>query len=339
MLRLFVGNFDFEHRLAYGDGALPRRLEEINTALAPTWIAIAEAGDAVWTTSSDAPALFDRLESVGLPPVRAVGEPSELREPCQLVFWGENTWAAQFAARLKAPWSGCDPAIVRRVNSRCYKQGLEKRLGILLSGAAITRSAEELIAAIDDCHRTLGWVLKGEYGGAGREVRFCAGELSSSDLAWAAKRFRRGLAVTVEPRLDAIDEAGVQFEISPDGVVTLLGITPLMARRDGGYLGSSFIKCESLFDEWHPAIETARSAATLVAAEGYFGPLGIDAMKYRDSAGTIRFRALQDLNARYTMGRLALGLKRFPEFAERCGGIFRPTDFASGFTRPSAQLL
>ena len=43
---------------------------------------------------------------------------------------------------------------------------------------------------------------------------------------------------------------------------------------------------------------------------GYFGPLGIDAMQYRDEAGAIRLRPLQDVNARYTMGRLALGFGR-----------------------------
>jgi hypothetical protein len=43
---------------------------------------------------------------------------------------------------------------------------------------------------------------------------------------------------------------------------------------------------------------------------GYFGPLGIDAMRYRDDTGEIRLRPLQDLNARCTMGRLALGFAR-----------------------------
>jgi hypothetical protein len=52
-------------------------------------------------------------------------------------------------------------------------------------------------------------------------------------------------------------------------------------------------------------------AAHLLQRLGYFGPLGIDAMQYRADTGEIRLRPLQDLNARYTMGRLALGFGRF----------------------------
>lgn len=39
---------------------------------------------------------------------------------------------------------------------------------------------------------------------------------------------------------------------------------------------------------------------------GYFGPVGIDCMRYYDpGANCERLRVLQDLNVRWTMGRLA----------------------------------
>ncbi|MBA3315948.1 MAG: hypothetical protein H0T47_22000, partial [Planctomycetaceae bacterium] len=88
MPRLFVGNFDFEHRLAYGAGSLPRRLDEINAALAPAWMAIAEPGDAVWTPSIATGNVLERLASHGLPQLWAVTNPVELRGPHQPVFWG-----------------------------------------------------------------------------------------------------------------------------------------------------------------------------------------------------------------------------------------------------------
>jgi hypothetical protein len=59
-----------------------------------------------------------------------------------------------------------------------------------------------------------------------------------------------------------------------------------------------------------PAVETALRLATRLQKLGYFGPLGVDAMQYRDDAGRGRLRRLQDINARYTMGRLALGFRR-----------------------------
>ncbi|MBI5760512.1 MAG: hypothetical protein HZA46_18510 [Planctomycetales bacterium] len=53
-----------------------------------------------------------------------------------------------------------------------------------------------------------------------------------------------------------------------------------------------------------------------VQRRGYFGPLGIDAMLFRDDAGQTRLRPIQDVNARYTMGRLALGWRRFLKLNE-----------------------
>ncbi|OYW15327.1 MAG: hypothetical protein B7Z55_15100, partial [Planctomycetales bacterium 12-60-4] len=51
-------------------------------------------------------------------------------------------------------------------------------------------------------------------------------------------------------------------------------------------------------------------AGNELQAAGYFGPVGIDAMWYRDANGKLACRPLQDINARWTMGRLALGWRR-----------------------------
>ncbi len=327
MPTLFVGNFDFEHRLAYGDKPLPVRVEEMIAKLAPAWVAIAQPGDAVWVTSDEAAGRIEQLARLGLPAVRPVFKPHDLREPHRSVFWGENESTVSFAREWGLERHGCDPAIVSRVNSRRFKLRLETELGVALEGAACCERAFQTQDAVE----SLGgqWVLKCEFGGAGREVRFGKGLLSSQDLAWIALRIERGLAVTVEPRLDAIDEAGIQFEIHNDGHVEFLGVTPLLTRPNGGYLGSGFRDDPALIETWQEAIEVCSAAATRVAADGYFGPLGIDAMRYRDADGAIRMRPLQDLNARYTMGRLALGLRRFPEFASRLEWVFRPGDFPS----------
>jgi hypothetical protein len=63
-------------------------------------------------------------------------------------------------------------------------------------------------------------------------------------------------------------------------------------------------------EAWQPAVDIGMHVALTLQRLGYFGPLGIDAMQNRDDAGEIRLRPLQDLNARYTMGRLALGFAR-----------------------------
>jgi hypothetical protein len=75
----------------------------------------------------------------------------------------------------------------------------------------------------------------------------------------------------------------------------------------GQYVGSWFHDDRALADEWGEAIEIQRLVLERVQILGYTGPVGIDAMKYRDSRGQVRIRPLQDINARWTMGRLALG--------------------------------
>ncbi|MGC1272386.1 MAG: hypothetical protein WBC44_01670 [Planctomycetaceae bacterium] len=329
MPRLFVGNFDFEHRFGR-EGTLPRHLVEINAALAPVWATIADDGDAVWTPTPIDLAIFDRLARQRLPRLTPVAEPQMLDREFEFVFWGENEWARSAAQRWGRTWLGCEPDIVRRVNSRRFKFELERRFDVLPDGAALVGNVEELATALT-LQANDGWVLKAEFGGAGREVRFGAGPPSKQDLAWASNRFRQGVVVTVERRLERLDEAGIQFHVERNGDVVCLGVTPLLTRPTGGYLGSGFDDEPQLCIDWAQAVEVGRRVAEAVAAEGYFGPLGIDAMRYRDAAGAIRVRPLQDLNARYTMGGLALGLRRFPAFAAASQGVFRIDEFRARF--------
>jgi hypothetical protein len=333
MPRVFVGNFDFEHRLACGGGTLPRNVEQVNTSLCPVWAAVADEGDAVWVPAPIDPAVFHRLAGFGLPRLLPVADPGALPAWYEATFWGGNEWAAVSASRWCLRWEGCDPRVVRRVNSRRFQHDHERRLGVLPTGAEIAVTPEEFAVAVARL-ADVGWVAKGEFGGAGREVRFGAGPPAPPDLAWAANRFRRGLAVTVEPRLERLDEAGLQFRIGRGGEVDFDGITPLLTRPAGGYLGSSFAEDPLLTQIWRDAIEVGLQVAEAVAAEGYFGPLGIDAMRHLDTDGSVRIRPLQDLNARYTMGRLALGLRRFPQPADACDRIFRPENFRA--TAPTA---
>jgi hypothetical protein len=112
-----------------------------------------------------------------------------------------------------------------------------------------------------------------------------------------------------EPWLEAVAEAGIQLEIPRHGEPVLLGVVPQIVDRQGVYRGSRFGAPEDRTG-WEPAVAVANEVARRVQAEGYFGPLAIDAMLHRDGE-SLRVRPLQDLNARWSMGRLALGLSRF----------------------------
>src|SRR5690606_11381806 len=144
---LFVGNFDFEVRLIRS-GSLPWHLERLNAELSPVWSAIATDGDAVWMPTAIDPGVFDRLATRGLPRLMPVADPSLLRHTHRLVFWGENAWAKLAASKWGFGWNGCDPDIVRQVNSRRFKFECERRFDLLPEGATIVETVNQLEQAL-----------------------------------------------------------------------------------------------------------------------------------------------------------------------------------------------
>ena len=117
----------------------------------------------------------------------------------------------------------------------------------------------------------------------------------------------------------------MQFTIPKEGEPLFEGITPLLTDHLGTYRGSRFrgARCQfARVDEFPAVLEIVTQAARRIQQLGYFGPLGIDAMRYRTAEGQVRWRPLQDINARLTMGRLALGLERIvPELRAQAGCI------------------
>lgn len=95
------------------------------------------------------------------------------------------------------------------------------------------------------------------------------------------------------------------YDIFPAGDVCFLGMTELITDDFGRYLGNRLVPVEIAQDktEWeHSGLQTMQLAHQF-SKKGYFGPLSIDAMRYDDAEGVCRERPLQDVNARYSMGR------------------------------------
>jgi hypothetical protein len=323
MPRIFLGNFDFEHELASVGGALlrpaaPRERQHADDKRADArswvWMAIAEADDIVLTASKIEAADFDPLVELGLPVPRFCHSLDQLPkgEEWQLVPWGSTESLEQLGSAHRWTCHAPPAAVVRQVNSREFRFGLERDWNIGIPGAAIARSLADLeaaIAAAGDSPR--GWLLKANYGMAGREAMRGRGAMLEENLRnWAARRFATNGPIVFEPIVERIAEAGIQIEIPRAGMPELMGVTPLLVDASGVYRGSRFGCREGETAGWQPAVEIGLRTACKLQQLGYFGPLGIDAMLHWDDTGATRLRALQDLNARYTMGRLALGFER-----------------------------
>lgn len=315
MPRFFLGNFDFEHRLADPDRQLPQKLARINAELATSWLAIADEGDYLWTPQSIEASFFEQAARDGLPRVIPVVSFDDVPRGVECIPWG---WTDD-VRRLcdKHGWVRNDPPheAVRAANSRRFSAALEREwlCGLEFAGEATSlQQIERLITFHDPGSR---WVVKAEFSMSGRERILGRGSPTEADRNWIEKRLASDGVVFFEPWVERLDEVGIQIDIPREGDPQLLAVVQMLVDERGQYAGSQFAPRRlktptNLISPSRDATDLALRAAKRLQSLGYFGPLGIDAMQYRAADGLVRWRPLQDVNARWTMGRLSLGLRQ-----------------------------
>lgn len=308
MARLFVGNFDFERQLTTG-GPLPVHLARLHAELACLWLSVAEDGDVIHCEQSIPESFQEELAS------RCCGRARFLDviqvacpQVTEVVPWGWSPQMIQLARQLAPLQKPPAADVVELVNSRRFSALVEAELDVVIPGAKGVASIEDLAAALAAGPKRMGepvpWLLKANLGQAGRE-RFVG---SGSDLGerlqrWILPRLKRDGAVYFEPLVLAIEEAGIQWTVPRQGSPNLDRVTPLISTREGGYQGSMVSLTTP--SQWEDAIAVQSEVVGRMQSLGYVGPVGIDAMRYRDHEGEVRLRPVQDINARWTMGRVA----------------------------------
>lgn len=331
MPRLFYGNFDFEHRLADAGNEPSQVLKRLNAELASSWLAIADDGDLIWTPSPIDTQFWVEAVQNQLPNVLPITSLAHVPRQTELIPWGWSDevrkWGARSGWQMNAP---TDEAI-RWANSRATSAELEQRWSVGLPDAARIESVEQFQSALP---RLLAsnerWVVKALFSMSARERILGRGPATAAEMNWIRRRILAQGVVFLEPWVERIEEIGMQFDVPATGSPRLMGVTPMRVDERGQYAGSMFSQdhsrdhpqdhsedqpgnsSDSQWDhhEWAAAITVGLRAAEILQSQGYFGPLGIDAMSYRDSTGARQIRPLQDINARWTMGRLSLGWRR-----------------------------
>ncbi|QDT25372.1 hypothetical protein [Gimesia panareensis] len=317
MPRFFYGNFDFEHQLASAAyGTATGAASSLTSSLASCWLGLAEDDDQIYLPASVPEEFSAQLQASGFPHVHFASDwpaPDTARS-LTFVPWGWSAAMSQLAHSKGFSVRAPDLTAVRTVNARAFSFQLETEWGIALPGSCQVEdltSLEQTLKALPDSADS-AWVLKANFSMSARERMYGRGnQLIEPIRSWAAKRLAQGQPLFLEPWVERISEAGLQLEIPHAGEPTFVGLAMLLNDARGQYRGSRIHVDESTLQEWQPALEVAQRVARAVQQAGYVGALGIDAMQYRTADGEMRFRPLQDLNARYTMGRLALGFQRF----------------------------
>lgn len=329
MNRLFLGNFDFEEQLR-GETRRSAKLERLVTELAACWLAVCDAGDRIWCPGRVEPAfvelLAERLRSLGpslgdreVTEAIFVGDPSQIPAGMKLVPWGWSPAAVEFGQRHGLHVQHPPLELVKRANSREFSVPRELPPDDETVYAELCLTLGQVLAKIERIPSSLQWVIKANWSHAARERIIGRGpHLSDADIAWVKQRLARDGVVCWELWLNRHSEFGVQWEIAEDGAVQLIAVTELLVDARGQYAGTLVPGSSPLTPSpsprgsgepgwWHEnAVTATRPVVEELASLGYFGPVGIDCMRYFDAgANCERLRVLQDLNVRWTMGRLA----------------------------------
>ncbi len=230
--------------------------------------------------------------------------------------WG---WSEATAERLGEAW---DPALgVLYDKTWAFEQRrrfTEKSTHPLLApiqGQVCTRLSEVEAQVLGGDE----WVVKAPLSTSGGHRIRIQGALDEAAHAWLERHLSLG-PVLVEPWYQRLADLSVQVHITPERVKTV-GTTRFWTTGSGSYRGAvigrwtqglpSPISRALHLGDAKAVLESQAHAVARSAQElGYEGPLGVDAMVVQTQAG-IALVPILEVNPRYTMGRIAIGLGRF----------------------------
>jgi hypothetical protein len=305
--RLWHMNADFEVELAAPAGSY-RRLPSyvaLNRRLAGHLLWLARRGDALlleepWPERLQAEADVRGVELIS--PSQAAAQTTRTFTP-----WGWTPSAVAAGERVGASVPAIPFPVVARVNSKLWSHALEVELGTAQPGAAIAANFAELEAAVARaCPQPNDkWVIKSPHGFAARDRVLGRGPLLEQPQAkWSQKRLALGETLIFQPWLEVVREYGVVLEISAGGTFEIQGISDL--QTNGAGTGTGYILGRPPAPQ--RLVELERIAAFVserLFKEGYVGPVGIDALEHKRG-----LHPLLEINARYTMGFVALAVER-----------------------------
>lgn len=261
-----------------------------------------------------------------------------LEDGAGLVCWLEtrDARADPRAAGLAAP--GPSPEDVARVHDKAFAHRCALRDGFVprslrdLIGVLEPAELADADAAVRRLTRLLeswpAWArarftLKPRFGSSGRgRVSGVEGIADTSEIRGALPRLASLGGALLEPWLDRSLDLSAQFRVDPEEGTLMLGTLEQLVTPSGSYRGhrgwvDSRGRVVSGSDYDEALREAAAALASAAAREGYFGPASLDAFAFRlpeqsedDCDAPEVFRPVVELNGRFTLGTIALGLVR-----------------------------
>ena len=173
---------------------------------------------------------------------------------------------------------------------------------------------------------TGNFIIKTPIASSGRgQIRVKNGQLRKDQIENLEKIIHKHKEVIVEPWLNKIIDLSFHFDINTNGETTTAGWTRFCTNARGQYRATFIHQMVAglppetkrfLYGGGKTPKQLHRLGEALskeigpaVAKLGYVGPVGIDALVYRDANQQLRLKPIVEINPRWTMGRVGHSLK------------------------------
>lgn len=342
-------NANCEEQVAWGRPGVtpPQRVAELEADFQALPMLLCARDDVVLLRQKPSPAFLRRMQEVGFAIPEFVECSADGRAALAerkvnaLRPWGWSPDSAELLAPLAAglPHGGEGPCWSAALRSLYAKSWSAARLGEFLAAheadyfcgtEAVGTACETTEQVLTQIERLAAAgsgavVVKALYGSSGRgQIRCRGGRVRAEQRGQLANMLRRQGRVVVEPWLDKVVDLSLHFDVGVEGAA-VAGWTRFLTDGRGQYRGSFVGSLTAGLDEEAKRFlygdgrdahrlprlgeQLAEWFAEPLCAAGYQGPVGVDAMVYRDR-DRLRLKPIVEINPRTTMGRVALKLRQ-----------------------------
>ena len=181
-----------------------------------------------------------------------------------------------------------------------------------LPGAMRIENVDELLTFRSACPGTA--ILKNSFGWSGIG-KYCWDDGVEIDqaLKFCNKEWKKKLPIFAEPFVNRELDFSSQWFIADATNIQFRGTVILENSYYGGFkksiVGPEYEMFRGRRDALGSHLVEAMKVLKKVAERGYRGPIGLDAMCYKDSQGSIKLHPIVEINARETMGWVAVQMR------------------------------
>lgn len=287
-------------------GPVPPRLQPFVDETSLWFIPAAGADDCVITKLKPPPEWTEYLGRCGLNVPLCVDRVAK-NTRIEPMPWGWNREAFKLFAQ-NAP-NTLEYETARRVNGRAFSYELAGEHGLDLAESRLCTTVDETLRALAEGNASKQ-VVKPEFGSSGIGFLHVGAQSDPAQVRRGCEMIFSGgnSCAIVEPWLNRCGDCSVRFTVESSGTCNSPVVYRTMATSSGAFYATLLFPgdSDSFLDPWRNQLcSVAEIAAASLARAGYCGPATVDSMVIRDSRGNKTLIPLVEINARYSMSRLA----------------------------------